>query len=419
MSQASVGYLAILLHNLGLNLIPRFTMKFYTKAILLLSIGLLPLLASASSNYAVTETEASSHPNPLSILSTRERKHIAPKPQITIKKALGKGSSQKAIAQKPPKKRSYRVDKSQRKILYLTFDDGPLNGTGNVIRVLREEGVDATMFFIGKHIVKRRTLYRRALSMPNLLIANHTYSHANGKYARFYSNATRVVNDINRAQAIIGGAKYLRLAGRNVWRMPLVNRDDYALSSSRRTKEHPKYEALESRGYQIYGWDIEWNFHATTGRPAYGADRMAGRIERLYNSKRIAKSGKVILLAHDYMFRGQSGIYKLRELIHILRANGWEFATIDDYSSSTPETFMGKKYIRGGNPFDSLKTEWKIELEHMVSNTFISQGVKKYLQKKIFKKNISAPRQKIEAIEILLSKKETLPTEEKLTETKQ
>jgi len=398
-------------------------MKRHSKAVILLAITsiILPLSLSASSSYGIAETETNRHPDPLNILSGRTKRSV-PKARSTIKQVLKNIKKLKQNAKQTtrtkkntqlrnPLLRNYRVDRSQRKKLYLTFDDGPLNGTGNVIRVLREEGVDATMFFIGKHINKRRTLYRRAISMPNLLIANHTYSHANGRYAHFYSDVTRVVNDINRAQAIIGGVKYLRLAGRNVWRMPQVNRDDYALSNHRRSIEHAKYEALVNRGYQIFGWDIEWNFDPATGRPTYGADHMAGRIERLYNSGRIAKSGKVVLLAHDYMFRGQSGIYKLRTLIQILRSNGWEFATIDDYSSTTPDTYMGKTHKRSGNPFDSFRTEWKIELDQMIAGNFVAKGLKQYLASLQVIKN--KPTSQPEVIQLVLTKKEVLPTERK------
>jgi peptidoglycan/xylan/chitin deacetylase (PgdA/CDA1 family) len=283
-------------------------------------------------------------------MSGRERRGVKRKPSLQRK------SAPHVRKKNATGKKSYKVDRSRRKILYLTFDDGPLTGTENVLRVLREEGVDATMFFVGKHIRKRRALYNRAVSMSNLLIANHTYSHANGKYTSFYSSMTRVLNDINRAQTLIGGAKYLRLAGRNVWRIPHVSRNDYALSKSRRKIEIPKYEALVSRGYQIYGWDIEWQFNHTTGRPAYGAELMVSRIESKYNRRRMAISGKMILLAHDTMFRGASGISKLRELIRLLKYNGWEFATIDDYSSSTPAVFVKQKQKhRHSHPFDQFK----------------------------------------------------------------
>jgi len=255
--------------------------------------------------------------------------------------------------------------RDHQKILYLTFDDGPVTGTANVLRVLQEEGVDATLFFVGKHIQKSRALYRRAVSMPNLLIANHTYSHANGTYARFYSHISAVVQDIDSAQELIGGAKYLRLAGRNVWRLPAIQRDDQALTPYRRQIEKPKYEALANRGYQIYGWDIEWQFDHATGRPAYGAAWMASRIEQQYQKRHMAKSGKMILLAHDYMFRGKSGTQALRELIRTLKYNGWRFATIDAYSGQTPSVLAKRKNTqKKAQPLDAFQTLTGVRQQH-------------------------------------------------------
>lgn len=286
--------------------------------LLFVSLAVLPLFAT--SNYAITETERGSSPTSLDIFH-ENTSHIS-------------------SAQKGFKTRTRSI---LPKVIYLTFDDGPSKGTANVLSVLKEEGVEGTMFFIGRNIEYQRSLYAQALSMPNLLIANHTYSHANGKYARFYSSAATVVNDVDRAQRIIGGAKYLRLAGRNVWRLPSLYRNDYALSKTRRKIESPKYTALSDRGYQIYGWDIEWHFDHATGNASYGADRMADRIETLCENKRLAKEGKIVLLAHDYMFRKEGGRQKLRELIQILKASGWRFETLGSYGSSTPAVFVQKK----------------------------------------------------------------------------
>jgi len=290
---------------------------------------------TASGTYGISETEEI-HLSPLDAMRGESRVHH--KRKDTATQTIQKKKPLR-IERKIPRKITYKVDHNGDKVIYLTFDDGPVPGTANVLRVLREEGVEATMFFVGKHIVKNRPLYHQAASMSNLLIANHTYSHANEKYARFYSHTSSLIDDIDHAQAIIGGAKYLRLAGRNVWRLPQVHRDDYALSTRRRLIERPKYDALESRGYQIYGWDIEWNFNHATGRPTYGAERMVGRIENSYNRHSMRKRDKIVLLAHDYMFRGRSGIHKLRMLIQLLKYNGWKFATIDGYSQSTPAVF--------------------------------------------------------------------------------
>jgi len=287
--------------------------------------------AVATGGYAITEVEPA-RATPLEIMNGRIKKRPLPK-AVYLSKSTATRYSLKQQRRTP-------VTSSMQKILYLTFDDGPVTGTANVLRVLREEGIEATMFFVGKHIRKSRALYNRALSMPNLLIANHTYSHANGKYSRFYSDIGRLINDIDSAQHLIGGAKYLRLAGRNVWRLPHIYRNDHALSSHRRSIEIPKYEALASRGYQIYGWDIEWQFDHATGRPAYDAAVMASRIEQRYKRHATARQGKMILLTHDNMFRGASGIAQLRSLIRTLKYNGWRFATIDNYSSRTPSVLV-------------------------------------------------------------------------------
>jgi len=291
----------------------------------------LPLLATG--NYAITETEESNRVNPLDILSGRAG-HNSDQNRLKIvkKKSLKRAG-----------KHTLRRNKNLQKVIYLTFDDGPGKGTANVIRVLREEGIEGTLFFIGRKIEKNRALYNQALSMPNLLIANHTYSHANGKYENFYNHISTVVNDVDRAQTIIGGAKYLRLAGRNVWRLPRIYRGDYGLSKTRRSIESPKYTALSNRGYQIYGWDIEWRFDHSTGNPSYGADQMASRIAALYRRQSVVKPGKIVLLAHDYMFRTQSGLQKLRELVQILKADAWKFETISDFSKSTPAVFVRRK----------------------------------------------------------------------------
>ncbi len=300
-------------------------MKLSYSLVSLMSTALLTWIPlSASSSYDITETEISSASNPLGLFSN---------------KTTGQKTAE-TVHNIPRKK---RLPLQGSKTLYLTFDDGPGKGTANVLRVLSEEGVEATMFFIGRNIEHHRSLYNQALSMPNLLIANHTYSHANGKYEQFYNSTVTVVNDIDRAQRIIGGAKYLRLAGRNVWRLPDVYRNDYALSKTRRLIESPKYTALSNRGYQIYGWDIEWHFDHVSGNASYGADQMANRIETLYQTQRLVKTGKMVLLAHDPMFKGAAGAGKLRELVQILKASGWQFETLSSYEYSTPAVFVRKK----------------------------------------------------------------------------
>ena len=230
------------------------------------------------------------------------------------------------------------------KELYLTFDDGPVKGTGNVLKVLKEEGVPATMFCVGRHARLRPGLFRRELSMPNLLIANHTYSHANGHYSRFYSDTFGLMSDVEHAQIVLGGRKYLRLAGRNVWRLPEVSRNDRAIMALRGTREVPKYDTLSREGFFIYGWDVEWHFDHHSGHPVESPEALAARIDALYRHGHLAQHGKVVLLAHDFMFRNSYTTGELRHFIRLMKERGWSFKTIRHYSRLTPEPLYVARY---------------------------------------------------------------------------
>ena len=232
------------------------------------------------------------------------------------------------------------------KVLFFTSDDGPVRGTDRLLKILKEEGVKATLFCIGKRVEKDPETFRQALATPEVLVANHTYSHANNHYRRFYTGKTlNVVNDIDRAQKLIGGPKYLRLAGRDVWRLPDLKRNDWAINVAQRNKEIAKYDALANRGYFIYGWDIEWGFSHTTQKPLFGGAEMARRVETLYRSGKMAQPGKVVLLAHDYMWRTPGSARQLRLFLQIMKERGWRFETIDQYCNITPEAYA-KTHIK-------------------------------------------------------------------------
>ena len=247
---------------------------------------------------------------------------------------------------------------AKEKTLYLTFDDGPIGGTANLLRVLKEENVKATMFCIGREVVNHSKLFHQELAMPNLLVANHTYTHANNHYRRFYNSpAAHVVADIDKAQHVIGGAKYLRLCGRNVWRLPTVKRDDWGINVAQRGHEIPKYNALWEHGYFTYGWDVEWLFSHKTQRPLFNGEEMARRVNLRYQGTHTAKRGKVVLLAHDFMFRSAYNTQQLRTFIQIMKAQGWTFETIDDYSRETPGAYV---HTEKKTPADKLRPAQKV-----------------------------------------------------------
>ena len=245
------------------------------------------------------------------------------------------------------KQRRFSRDLRRDKVLYLTFDDGPLRGTENVLKILQEEGVDATMFCVGRHVLKRKEIFQREMQMQNLQLVNHTYSHANGHYRRFYSNLYSVMSDIEHAQLIIGGTKFLRLAGRNVWRLPEVRRNDYGLPRAQWRAEVKDYNTLARNGFYIVGWDVEWGFNHKTGMPTCSAKTLANRIERARRRGKLAKRGRAVLLTHDFMFRTKDSSRELRKFIRIMKNRGWKFKKIKHYVSIQPKPLRVAKYYKG------------------------------------------------------------------------
>lgn len=71
------------------------------------------------------------------------------------------------------------IAKSDEKIAYLTFDDGPTSkATGKILDILKEENVKATFFVVGKHVKEHPELVKREYEEGHY-IANHGYNHNN------------------------------------------------------------------------------------------------------------------------------------------------------------------------------------------------------------------------------------------------
>jgi peptidoglycan-N-acetylglucosamine deacetylase len=74
---------------------------------------------------------------------------------------------------------TWRGDKN-RKVIYLTFDDGPHpEVTPFVLEQLSAFNARATFFCIGKNVVNYPDIYRRVISEGHT-IGNHTHDHLNG-----------------------------------------------------------------------------------------------------------------------------------------------------------------------------------------------------------------------------------------------
>ena len=90
---------------------------------------------------------------------------------------------------------------NKEKILYLTFDDGPIPEiTPFILDTLKEFGVKGTFFCVGENVTKHPEIFKRCLDEGHS-VGNHTFNHLNGFKT---SNEDYLVN-IQRCQELLPG----------------------------------------------------------------------------------------------------------------------------------------------------------------------------------------------------------------------
>lgn len=232
-------------------------------------------------------------------------------------------------AQKRKLKDSLRNEFNKKsKHVYLTFDDGPLVGSAAIDSISTAKNIKINAFLIGKHVNMskgRKRDYQRY--MDNKLVAcyNHSYTHGLNRFNAFYSNPDGAFTDFQKNEDDLKLMhKIIRLPGRNIWIYDDVRKIDLQSGSS-------TADLLFSKGYKIYGWDVEWKMHGLTGKPIQSVGEIYHRIRNFMNNKSSQTPNNVVLLMHDDMFQNKKGQVLLSQLIDSLKAENYKFEFMGDY----------------------------------------------------------------------------------------
>lgn len=234
----------------------------------------------------------------------------------------------KVVAKKAGPGDPIKYDSSKRYI-FLTWDDAPQPPGTNVCKqVFEQEGVKATFFMVGMHqLDHRRKLIVDSLrnAYPQFLIANHSYTHGfRNNYRSFYGQPDSAVNDFLRAQDELKiPVKIIRLPGNNNW----VGRGE--IRGPKTPREVCK--RLDSLGFKVIGWDIEWGFKSNS-TPIQSADQMVAEVNNKFDNYTSFEPNTVVILAHDRMFAKPQYADSLRRFISVLKQDSRNvFETIDHY----------------------------------------------------------------------------------------
>lgn len=202
--------------------------------------------------------------------------------------------------------------------IYLTFDDGPNNGTLNVLNTVEVDSVPVSFFIVGYHVQKgkkQKAVLKALKESKDVALCNHSYSHAYNHYTKFYSDPTAVVNDIQRNNDLVKFNNHIvRMPGRNAWRIDTISHTDIAESG-------PAVDSVYTAGFDIMGWDIEWTFDHKTLRPDSNIDLLLRRMYNLLESGKTRTQGHLVLLAHDQSFHSEADTLLLRQFITLLKNN--------------------------------------------------------------------------------------------------
>ena len=199
---------------------------------------------------------------------------------------------------------------SDKKEVYLTFDDGPSKHTNKVLDVLKAADVKATFFILGTNIKGREAEVRRIYNEGHT-IANHSFSH---KYASMYKSPEATFKEYNKTEK-----ELKKILGEdfnsNLFRFPGGSVGGEYEKQKKQSREYFKKQKVAF---------IDWN--ALTD-DSVGAETNKKQLE-VFNKTRKGKNALVVLQHDSYTSDKTAGTVKL--IIEQLKKEKYVFKNFND-----------------------------------------------------------------------------------------
>lgn len=185
----------------------------------------------------------------------------------------------------------WRVKRAGKKVVYLTFDDGPVpEVTPWVLDTLDKYGVKATFFMVGDNVARNPQLFEEVKRRGHSY-GNHTMHHLQGMKVTTY----RYMHDITEANEFIDSPLFRPPHGLIRWKQA---------------------RAIKDR-YNIILYDLVTRDYSSKLTP-----------ERVFeNVKRYARNGSIIVF-HDSLKAEKNMKAVLPRAIEYLKSRGYTFETL-------------------------------------------------------------------------------------------
>ncbi len=185
----------------------------------------------------------------------------------------------------------WRIKRKKRKVVFLTFDDGPIpEVTPWVLDLLDKYGIKATFFLVGDNVARNPGLLSE-IKRRGHSYGNHTMHHLQG----FKVPRLRYMRDITESNRLIDSPLFRPPHGLLRW------------SQARAIKDH----------YNIVMYDLVTRDYSK---------KLTGE-QVLENVKRYTRNGSIIVF-HDSLKAERNLRYALPRAIEWLKEQGYEFEPI-------------------------------------------------------------------------------------------
>lgn len=226
-----------------------------------------------------------------------------------------------------------KSDEEDKKVVYLTFDDGPTKNTLKNLEVLKNEGVKATFFVIGE-LAEQNSDILKQVHDEGHEICIHTYTHKN----KIYESKSSYLNDYNKAFEVVTEvlghepSKFMRMPGGSSTRVT----DKYTLKSIR--------DELCDEGLYYVDWNVSLEDAIHKNTP----------VDTLLNTfrKELKKTyidpNTIIVLMHDGASNSTTP-EALPSVIKYFKENGYEFKNFRDITQEEFDKLLSERQINKYN----------------------------------------------------------------------
>lgn len=214
------------------------------------------------------------------------------------------------------KNTNYKKDNidDEKKIVYLTFDDGPSKNTELILDILKENNVHATFFIISPYIEPHIEFIKRAYEEGNA-IGNHTANH---EFKYVYTCEESFFKNFNKQQEFI---KEVTGNECTIFRFPGGSNNTIVKNSRGQDFTKNITSKLNEIGVNVYDWNVDSGDAKRNNIPA---STLIQNVSKDLKDKNGNYKNPAIILMHDCMTKNTT-VEALPGIIKLLKDAGYDF----------------------------------------------------------------------------------------------